>query len=99
PKGAFQLYSKARDALASFTQAGVQQAIVSLEDCLRLEPEFARGWALLGKAHSIGWRFSWATNSRDALAESVRLTDRAVEMAPRDSVIIAQSAFALMWAR
>jgi tetratricopeptide (TPR) repeat protein len=51
------------------------------------------------KAYSIAWRFSWATKTRDALAESVHLTDRALEMAPRDPVIMAQSAFTLMWAR
>jgi tetratricopeptide (TPR) repeat protein len=77
----------------------VHQAFAALEDCLRLEPDFARGRALLGKAHSIAWRFSWTTKARDSLAESVRLTDRALEMAPRDPLIMAQSAFALMWAR
>jgi tetratricopeptide (TPR) repeat protein len=98
PKGAFQLYSRARNVLGSFTPAGVHQAIASLEDCVSLEPDFARGWALLGKAYSIAWRFSWATKARDSLAESVHLTDRALAMAPRDPVIMAQSAFALKWA-
>ena len=80
---AYSAYLQARHDARLGTDADLRRAIGHLETATRIDPEYARAWAELSRA----WTALAATGlggaeARKAYAESRRVSDKALELAP-----------------
>jgi adenylate cyclase len=79
---AWDHYLRAIAAYHRMTKDDVAGAITDLEMAIKIEPEFANAYALLGLCHAhIGMR-GWARPARQAFEESRRFAEEATRLAP-----------------
>jgi adenylate cyclase len=79
---AWDHYLRAIAAYHRMTKDDVAGAIADLEMAIKIEPEFANAYALLGLCHAhIGMR-GWARPARQAFEESRRFAEEATRLAP-----------------
>lgn len=90
---AYDLYLIAVEAKQRETREGIEECFTLLGRALKMDPAFARAWALLGHCHAFSMR--WAEDWDAAYARYLDAERRAVELDPLDADAHAGFAMAL----
>jgi TolB-like protein/Flp pilus assembly protein TadD len=92
---AYDLLLRASALLAEFSASGMEAALACLEQCLALDPGYARAMATAAYCRAQCHFQGWTKQDDAARAEAVRLAWRAVELAPGDAQVLWMAAFAV----
>jgi len=79
---AWDLYLRALAAFHKMTKDEIAQAISLLENAIKVEPDFASAYALLGLCQAQVGQHGWVQPVRQAFEEARRLAEKAVQLAP-----------------
>jgi adenylate cyclase len=103
---AWENFMRGAELYRRYTKADNAQARVFFETAIRLDPEFARAYALLAATHRQDWTLAWTQDRATSEAEAYRLAQHAVDLSrvepePKPSLPYAlqQLAFVLLYKR
>jgi adenylate cyclase len=103
---AWENFMQGADFYRRYTKADNARARVFFETAIRLDPKFARAYALLAATHRQDWTLAWTQDRETSEAEAYRLAQRAVDLSrvepePKPSLPYAlqQLAFVLLYKR
>ena len=78
---AYDCYLQGRALYREKNELTDRQAIVLLERAIKLDPDFADPYAVLGAIHSNGWAYScWGTDPRQSILKGQRLIKKALSL-------------------
>jgi adenylate cyclase len=78
---AWQKFMQGADLYRRFKKEDNAQARVRFEEAIRLDPEFARAYALLAATHRQDWTLAWTEDRETSNALAYRLAQHAVDLA------------------
>ena len=85
------------EGTAFFDAGNLDEAIDAYQDALAVSPEDYVGWTELARIQTYSSSLLTQERKRDRLDEALASIDRAVELAPEDSMVHAVRAFVLDW--
>jgi TolB-like protein/DNA-binding winged helix-turn-helix (wHTH) protein len=92
---AYELLLRANAHLSEFTGAGMDAALVCLNEALVVEPNYASALAATAYCRAQCHFQGWTEQDDDARGKAVDLAWRAVELAPGDAQVLWMAAFAI----
>jgi adenylate cyclase len=78
---AWQKFKQGADLYRRFKKEDNAQARVLFEEAIRLDPEFARAYALLAATHRQDWTLAWTEDRETSNTLAYRLAQHAVDLA------------------
>ena len=94
---AYDLYLRALQLEYEFTEDSLNEAIRCLERAVELDPAYAPAFALAAYCYAERAFQAWIKDFENESIISVRLGNRAIELAPQDGNVLWMSAYAIWW--
>lgn len=94
---AYDLYLRALQLEYEFTEDSLNEAIRCLERAVVLDPAYAPAFALAAYCYAERAFQAWIKDFASESAAALRLSNRAIELAPQDGNVLWMSAYPIWW--